>query len=175
MTKNGRSSLGVTRLMVVTLAGSVLAGCACPAFMPAEPIAPPEPVEVTPPPKPDPPPPLPPPKPPSMELVIHFDYDMAAIRAGDMSVLDRHARFLAENSDWRVRIEGHCDDRGSERYNLELGERRAQAVRQIFLDMGIADSRMDVISFGEERPAAEGYSDEARAQNRRAVIIHLSR
>ena len=76
---------------------------------------------------------------------------------------------------WRVRIEGHCDDRGSERYNLALGERRANAVRQIFLDQGIADSRMDVVSFGEERPAADGTSDDARAQNRRAVIIHLSR
>lgn len=110
-----------------------------------------------------------------MELAIHFDYDVATIMPEDMRVLERHAAFLVDNTGWRVRIEGHCDDRGSERYNLALGEQRANAVRQMFLDMGIADSRMDVISFGEERPAAEGTSDEARAQNRRAVIIHLSR
>ena len=129
---------------------------------------------VEPPPPPKPPPP-PPPEPPSEQLVIHFDYDVAVIRPEDMPDLNEHAAFLVENAGWRVRIEGHCDDRGSERYNLELGERRANAVRQMFLDKGIEDARMDVISFGEERPAAEGTSDDARAQNRRAVIIHLSR
>lgn len=110
-----------------------------------------------------------------MELVIHFDYDLAVVRPEEMEALARHAAFLVDNAGWRVRIEGHCDDQGSERYNLALGERRANAVRQILLDKGVADSRMDVISFGEERPAAEGTSDAARAQNRRAVIIHLSR
>ena len=110
-----------------------------------------------------------------MELVIHFDYDESVIKSSDMSTLGRHAKFLVENTGWRVRIEGHADDRGSERYNLALGERRANAVRQMFLDQGIADSRMDVVSFGEERPAADGTTDEARAQNRRAVIVHLSR
>lgn len=109
-----------------------------------------------------------------MELVIFFDYDAAILGPENMRALEQHASFLADNTDWRVRIEGHCDDRGSERYNLALGERRANAVRQMFLDKGIADSRMDVISFGEERPAADGTSDDARAQNRRAVIIHLS-
>ena len=99
---------------------------------------------------------------------------MASIRPEDMAALGRHASFLMDNAGWRVLIEGHCDDRGSERYNLELGEQRANAVRQLFLDKGIADSRMDVISYGEERPAAEGTSDADRAQNRRAVIIHLS-
>ena len=110
-----------------------------------------------------------------MEFVVHFDYDVAVVQPEDMRALESHAAFLAENTGWRVRIEGHCDDRGSERYNLALGEQRANAVRQVFRDKGIADSRMDVVSFGEERPAAEGTSDEARAQNRRAVIIHLSR
>ena len=109
-----------------------------------------------------------------MEVVIHFDYDAASISPGDMARLERHATFLAENSGWRVRIEGHCDDRGSERYNLELGERRANAVREMFLDRGVADSRMDVVSYGEERPATDSTSEDARAQNRRAVIIHLS-
>ena len=110
-----------------------------------------------------------------MELVIHFDYDMSDLRPEDMPALERHAKFLVENSGWRVRVEGHADDRGSERYNLALGERRANAVRQMFVDRGIVDSRIDIVSFGEERPAAEGTSDDARAQNRRAVIIHLSR
>ena len=109
-----------------------------------------------------------------MELIVYFDYDDAVIKPEGMPALERHAAFLVENTGWRVRIEGHCDDRGSERYNLELGQQRADAVRQMFLDRGVADSRMDVISFGEERPAAEGTSDGARAQNRRAVIIHLS-
>ena len=110
-----------------------------------------------------------------MELVVHFDYDVAVVRPEDMPALERHAAFLVDNTGWRVRIEGHCDDRGSERYNLALGEQRAKAVQQMFMDRGIAASRMDVISFGEERPAAEGTSDDARAQNRRAVIIHLER
>ena len=109
-----------------------------------------------------------------MELVIHFGYDLAVIQPGDMRALEQHATFLADHPEWRVRIEGHCDDRGSERYNLELGERRANAVRDVFLGKGIAGSRMDVISYGEDRPAAEGTSDDARAQNRRAVVIHLS-
>lgn len=110
-----------------------------------------------------------------MELVVYFDYDAAVVRPEDMRALEQHAAFLVDNTGWRVRIEGHCDDRGSERYNLALGEQRANAVRQMFLDKGIADSRMDVISFGEERPAADGTDDDARAQNRRAVIIHLER
>ncbi|MCY3841371.1 MAG: OmpA family protein [Gammaproteobacteria bacterium] len=110
-----------------------------------------------------------------MEVVIHFDYDSAVVSPQGMRALDPHVAFLVDNAGWRVRIEGHCDDRGSERYNLELGEERANAVRQMFLDKGIADSRMDVVSFGEERPAAEGTSDDARAQNRRAVVIHLKR
>ncbi|MDE0659325.1 MAG: peptidoglycan-associated lipoprotein Pal [Gammaproteobacteria bacterium] len=110
-----------------------------------------------------------------MELVVYFDYDVADLKSTDMTTLGRHAKFLVENTGWRVRIEGHADDRGSERYNLALGERRANAVRQMFLDQGIADSRIDVVSFGEERPAAEGTTDKARAQNRRAVVIHLSR
>ena len=108
-------------------------------------------------------------------MVIYFDYDVADIRPGDMPALEEHIAFLTEHTDWRVRIEGHCDDRGSERYNLELGEQRANAVRQLFLDRGVAASRMDVVSFGEERPAVEGTGEAARAQNRRAVIIHLNR
>ena len=110
-----------------------------------------------------------------MEVVVQFDYDMAVIHPQDMAVLERHVRFLLDNTDWRIRIEGHCDDRGSERYNLELGERRAEAVRSELLAKGIADSRMDVISYGESRPVAEGTAEQDRAQNRRAVVIYLTR
>ena len=175
MTNPERFSLTVGRLVVITLAGCVLASCACPGGTPVEPIVA-QPVE--PPPKPEPPPPPPPPpppQPPSMEVVVQFDYDMAVIHPQDMAVLERHVRFLLDNTDWRIRIEGHCDDRGSERYNLELGERRAEAVRSELLAKGIADSRMDVISYGESRPVAEGTAEQDRAQNRRAVVIYLTR
>ena len=109
-----------------------------------------------------------------MEVVVYFDYDQVNINPEGILVLGRHAQFLVENPTWRVRIEGHADDRGSDGYNLALGERRADAVRQMLLGQGIGDSRIDVISFGEDRPAVDGSSQDARAQNRRAVIIHLS-
>ena len=109
-----------------------------------------------------------------MELVVHFDFDEAVVRSGDMTTLDRHADFLVENPEWRVRIEGHADERGSDGYNLELGERRAQAVQARLASKGVAASRMDVVSFGESRPVASGSGETSWDRNRRVVVIHLN-
>jgi len=109
-----------------------------------------------------------------MEVVVLFDYDMSIIKPAGLRKLAAHAEFLVENTGWRIRIEGHCDERGTNGYNLALGERRAMAVRDWFASKGVANSRMEVVSFGEERPVAEGSNEEAWAQNRRGVVVHLS-
>ncbi len=129
-------------------------------------------------------PPTPPPEPtaPSLlqperpvDVVILFDFDKANIKSSDMEILSRHANFLRDRDDWAIRIEGHCDVRGSNEYNLLLGERRANAVRDVLVSEGISNSRIEVVSFGEERPVAIGLDDTAYARNRRAVIVHLVR
>ncbi len=115
-----------------------------------------------------------PPKPPT-GLVLLFDFDKAVVKAGALSLLTRHAKFLRENSDWRIRIEGHADDRGPEAYNLRLGDMRAKAVRDALISMGVSRTRIETISYGEQRPSSIGTSDRARARNRRSVIIYLTR
>ncbi len=105
--------------------------------------------------------------------MVYFDYDMSIIKPVALADLEAHAEFLLENEQWRIRIEGHCDERGTKEYNLALGERRANAVRDWLLAKGVANSRMDVVSFGEERPAEEGSDEAAWSMNRRGVVIHL--
>ena len=99
--------------------------------------------------------------------MIHFDYDKALIRGGDASVLDQKVAILQANSGLRVRISGHCDERGSDEYNLALGNRRATAAKQYVVSHGIDGSRIETVSYGEERPLAQGHDEDAWAQNRR--------
>ena len=99
--------------------------------------------------------------------LIHFDYDKAIIRGGDAAVLDQKVAILQANPGLRIRISGHCDERGSDEYNLALGNRRATAAKQYVVSHGIDGSRIETVSYGEERPLASGHDEDAWAQNRR--------
>jgi len=98
---------------------------------------------------------------------IHFEYDQASVRGDDQANLDRKAAILQANSGLTLRISGHADERGSDEYNLALGNRRAAAAKRYLVNKGIDAGRIEVVSFGEERPVAQGSDEEAYAQNRR--------
>jgi len=99
--------------------------------------------------------------------VIYFDFDSSEVRAADQDLVARHAMNLGNDAMVRVRLEGHADERGSREYNIGLGERRAQAVRQLLLLQGVSASQIATVSFGEERPAAFGSGEADYSQNRR--------
>ena len=102
-----------------------------------------------------------------LAAMINFDYDQAAVRATDQAHLDRKAAILAANPNVRLRISGHADERGSDEYNLALGNRRAAAAKRYLENKGIDGARLDVVSYGEERPLNAGHDEDAYAQNRR--------
>lgn len=99
--------------------------------------------------------------------MINFEFDQAEIRPADQGTLDRKAAILAANSGVQVRISGHADDRGSDEYNLALGNRRAAAAKRYLENKGVDGSRVEVVSYGEERPLNPGADESAYAQNRR--------
>ena len=100
--------------------------------------------------------------------VIHFDYDQDLVKPEDRPILDRKAEIMKANPGVRLRISGHADDRGSDEYNLVLGNKRALAARQYLIGRGIDGGRIDVTSFGEERPVDPAENEAAWARNRRA-------
>jgi peptidoglycan-associated lipoprotein len=102
-----------------------------------------------------------------LTAMINFDYNVSDIRPVDQANLDRKAAILQANPGVRLRISGHADERGSDEYNLALGNRRAASAKRYLANKGIDGSRIDVISFGEERPLASGGDEAAWAQNRR--------
>ncbi|MEQ1515707.1 MAG: peptidoglycan-associated lipoprotein Pal [Usitatibacteraceae bacterium] len=104
--------------------------------------------------------------------VIYFDYNTDAVRPEFASVIQAHASFLAQNRNRKVRLEGHADERGSREYNMALGQRRANAVRQASAILGVANDRMETISFGEDKPRANGHDEASWAQNRRVEIVY---
>jgi len=106
--------------------------------------------------------------------MIHFDYDKAIIRGGDAAVLDQKVAILQANPPLRIRISGHCDERGSDEYNLALGNRRATAAKQYLVSHGIDASRVETVSYGEERPIDPGHNEEAWAKNRRDEVDILA-
>ena len=99
---------------------------------------------------------------------VHFDFDQSTIRGDQETILRNQVTVLRQFPDVRVRITGHADERGSTEYNLALGQRRAQAVKDYYTTSGLDASRFEVVSLGEERPMATGSTEEAWAQNRRA-------
>ncbi len=105
---------------------------------------------------------------------VYFDYDKDEIRPDQQGTLDAKVPILNANPDMRIRIEGNTDDRGSDEYNLALGQRRAASVRRYLVARGIAGGRMDIVSYGEQRPVAQGENEEAWAQNRRAEFVIVS-
>ena len=109
-----------------------------------------------------------------LATVIYFDFDSSEVREADRDVVARHAMQLGNNPGARVRLEGHADERGSREYNIGLGERRAQAVRQLLLIQGVSASQIATVSFGEERPAAFGSSESDYSQNRRVEFKYTN-
>jgi peptidoglycan-associated lipoprotein len=102
---------------------------------------------------------------------IFFAFDRSDITPEAQEILARQADWLRRYPNVTVTIEGHCDERGTREYNLALGERRAQAAKNVLVAMGIPASRISTISYGKERPAVMGSTEEAYAQNRRAVTV----
>jgi peptidoglycan-associated lipoprotein len=110
--------------------------------------------------------------PANVARTIYFDYDSYEIKAEFQPVIEAHARFLKANSARRVSIEGHTDERGGREYNLALGQRRAEAVRRALVLLGVADNRLEAVSFGKEKPAVPGNDEAAWAKNRRAELVY---
>ena len=102
---------------------------------------------------------------------IYFDFDKYDIRTGDTKILEKNAGLLKDNPKVKIRIEGHCDERGTTEYNLALGEKRAKAARDYLVRLGIEKSRISIISYGEEKPFDTGHSESAWARNRRAEFV----
>ena len=98
---------------------------------------------------------------------IHFDYNDYTVRQGDGEILRGNADWLQKNPGRRVQIEGHCDERGSEEYNIALGARRAQAAKEYLQTLGIAGDRLSTISYGKELPLCTEHTDDCWAENRR--------
>jgi len=112
------------------------------------------------------------PKTEKLELAnILFDFDKYTIGPEFREVLKHHAEWLNKNSDYKLTIEGHCDERGTNEYNLALGERRANEAKKFLMSLGVDKSRIKTISYGEEMPVDPGQNEEAWAKNRRAVFV----
>lgn len=102
---------------------------------------------------------------------IFFGYDSFDISTESKKVLDTQVAWLKSDEKIKITIEGHCDERGTREYNLALGERRAESAKQYLIAQGINSNRISVISYGKERPAFMGASEETFAKNRRAVVV----
>lgn len=103
---------------------------------------------------------------------VYFDYDRDDVKNEYRQIVADHGRYLAANPGARIRLEGHADERGSREYNIGLGERRAQAVKQALLLQGAGASQLTTVSYGEERPAATGSDEESWGLNRRVEIVY---
>lgn len=103
--------------------------------------------------------------------VFYFDFDIAEFKPEDRQTLVYHGRDLAANPNKRIRLEGHADERGTREYNLALGERRANGIMNFLIVNGASRSQIEVVSYGEERPAATGETERAYALNRRVEIV----
>ena len=99
---------------------------------------------------------------------IHFDFNKYNIRSDAVATLEGIASLLKSNTDWKVLVEGHCDERGTNEYNLGLGEQRALATKRYLASLGVSEGRFQTISYGEERPVASGHDEASWEKNRRA-------
>ena len=164
----------IVLLLLGIAAFVMLNGCGSPP--PPPPPPPPAPVDTTPPPPP-PPPPVEEPKPVLQESqfqTVYFDFDKFNLRADAKASLDANYALLNEFPDAIVKVEGHCDERGTVEYNLSLGEKRAKAVMDYLVGKGIAAARLSIISYGKERPIDPGHSEAAWDKNRRAEFKVIS-
>jgi peptidoglycan-associated lipoprotein len=105
---------------------------------------------------------------------VYFDFDSSVIKPGEKSKISAVADYLKSNAEDALKIEGHCDERGTEEYNRALGERRALALREELANLGVEATRVDTISYGKDRPADQGHDESAWSKNRRGVFILLT-
>lgn len=165
------------RIVGLALAGLIVAGCTS-TKQKAEPVTP----ATTPPPAVEQPAP-PPAEPPKAAVngpvdengnavgsTIYFDFDSANINAEGQKLVGYHAKYLSANGGQKVSIEGNCDERGTPEYNLALGERRANAVKEGLVGGGVGAGQLDSVSFGEEKPVDAGHDESAWSKNRRAEL-----
>ncbi|MBI3607774.1 MAG: peptidoglycan-associated lipoprotein Pal [Nitrospirae bacterium] len=123
-----------------------------------------------------PPPPVKEPQPPSPPQAqsladVYFDFDRADVTPAARTTLEQDAKWLVDHPRGAVQIEGHCDERGTNEYNLALGERRAHVVKRMLIAMGISADRLSTISYGEERPVCREHQESCYRQNRRAHLV----
>lgn len=111
-------------------------------------------------------------QPGALQRVVYFDFDSFEIRPEYASVLEANARYLAADGSRRLALEGHTDERGGREYNLALGQKRAEAVRRAMGLLGVRDSQLEAVSFGEEKPAVLGFDEAAFAKNRRVELTY---
>lgn len=161
-------------LLAIMLALVVLFAVGC---KPPPPVPPPEPpadtIVVEPEPEPE-PPPEPPPPPPLEMVTIHFEFDKYRLTEESRDIIVANAVALGEHQSAVIRIEGHCDERGTDEYNMALGEKRAMTARDYLINYGISSDRISIISYGESRPVDTGHNEEAWAKNRRDEFIKIS-
>ncbi len=103
---------------------------------------------------------------------VYFDYDKDSVKPEFTAMLQAHAKFMNENKSRKMRLEGNADERGSREYNMALGQRRANAVKQALTALGVAADRIETVSFGEDKPKATGHDEAAWAQNRRVDVVY---
>ncbi len=108
----------------------------------------------------------------AVNRTIYFDYDSFAIKPEFQSLIERQAAFIKSDRNRKVVLEGHTDERGGREYNIALGQKRAESIRRSFGLLGVNDEQMEAVSFGKEKPAKEGSSEEAMAKNRRVEISY---
>ena len=106
---------------------------------------------------------------------IYFDFDKSNIRVDQRRLIESNAQLLSKYKTLKVRIEGHCDERGTNGYNLALGQRRADAIKRYLIDYGISSSNITTLSYGEERPVDSGHNETAWGKNRRGEFVITAR
>jgi peptidoglycan-associated lipoprotein len=103
---------------------------------------------------------------------VYFDYDSFVVRDDGKPVVENHSGYLNKNKGRKILVQGNTDERGGTEYNLALGQKRAEAVRKAMTAMGVADTQIEAVSLGEEKPKAQGSTEAAWAENRRADIVY---
>ena len=114
------------------------------------------------------------PKSPLFEKSVYFGFDEYTVQTKYQKMLSAHASYLKANSNQKIIVQGNTDDRGTAEYNLALGQRRSDAVRKSLNLMGVSDNQIEAVSFGKEKPKAEGDNEAAWAENRRADIVYIT-
>jgi peptidoglycan-associated lipoprotein len=103
---------------------------------------------------------------------VFFEYDSSDVKPEQRALVEAHAKYAAGNKDAKVTLQGNCDERGSREYNIALGQRRADSVKKIMTVLGVPESRIEAVSFGEEKPRAAGHDEASWKENRRTDIVY---